>query len=174
MNNKYSKGIIYKITNNLYNETYYGSTIETLNQRMIAHKKNYNLFLKNKPRWCQSFQIIMDDNFKAEKIEDYPCNSLRELQKREDYYIINFDNINHKRAHNTSEEKKAIRAIADQKRHQNNRSEKNEYYKKNLKSNRERGKKIINCPKCNKFIRYYSLSKHRKTKYCLNYIKSSA
>ena len=115
--------IIYKITNNLNNEVYFGSTIQTLKARIYDHKKHYNQFLKNKKKrgWCQSYQIIMDDNYKAEEIEDYPFASLKELRQREDHYILNYDNINDKRAHNTPEEKKTKKAIADKRRYLQNK-----------------------------------------------------
>ncbi len=166
MNNN---GVIYKITNNLYNEVYYGSTIRKLKDRINEHKRHFNLFVKNNIGWCQSYQIIMDDNYKVEKIEDYPCNSIRELEKREDYYILNFDNINDKRAHNTLEEKKAKKAVAAHNRHIKNRDEKNDIYKNQLLRNGLRNSKKIKCTKCNKIIRYDGIYKHSKTKYCLTY-----
>ena len=167
--NKYSRGIIYKITNNLYNETYYGSTIQTLKERINEHKRHFNQFLDDKTQWCQSFQIIMDGNYKVEKIEDYPCNSLRELQQREDYYIVNYENINHRRAHNTLEEKKAKKKKSSKIWNTKNRDEKNDKYKNNLKAVNERGSQIVKCPKCDKSIRYDSIYRHKKTKYCLTY-----
>ena len=167
--NKYSNSIVYKITNNLYNETYYGSTIQTLKDRIKEHKRHFNRFLDDKTNWCQSYQIIMDGNYKVEKVEDFPCNSLRELLQREDYYILNYDNINQNRSHNTPEERKAIRAIVDKIRHDKNGSEKNDKYKKHLKAVNERGNQIVNCPNCDKSIRYDSIYRHKKTKYCLTY-----
>ena len=167
--NKYSRGKIYKITNNFNSDIYYGSTIHTLNKRLGEHERKFTLFIRNKYHWQQSFKILMNNDYTIEKIEDYPCNSLRELQQREDYYIVNYDCINYRRAHNTPEEKKAIRAIADQKRHKKNRDEKNDKYKKKLKANNEIGSQIIKCPNCDKSFRYDSIYKHRKTKYCLTY-----
>lgn len=167
--NKYSIGKIYKITDNTNGNIYYGSTIQTLYERLGEHERHFNSFIRNKYRWQQSFKIIMNNNYTIEKVEDYPCTSKRELTKREDYYIVNYNCINYRRAYNTPEEKKAIKAIADQKRHKKNRDEKNEQYKKLLKKKKEYCSQIIKCPNCDKSFRLDNINKHRKTKYCLTY-----
>ena len=171
--NKYSKGKIYKITDNTNGNIYYGSTIQTLYKRLGEHDRKLTLFIRNKYPWQQSFKIIMNNNYTIEKVEDYPCTSKRELTKREDYYIVNYNCINYRRAYNTPEEKKAKKAIANYNRYKKNRDEKNEQYKKRLKAKNEKSSQIIECNNCGKVFRYDNLSKHRKTKYCLNYIESS-
>ena len=81
----YSKGKIYKIIDESNNDVYYGSTTQTLKRRY----KNHEVFTRyNKSR----------DNCRIELIEDYPCNSREELEKREQYYLDNNDCINKKRA----------------------------------------------------------------------------
>ena len=221
MENKFKDGKIYKLIDNTNGNIYYGSTIQKLNVRLIKHKSDFTQFIRNKScSWYQSFRILINNDFKIELIENYPCNSHRKLQERENYYIINFKNINKHRSYISLEEKKTVRhiynkkyrenlsdekraeinarqvinskkyeenmseekkakkkakkAISDKKRHDKDRSEKNDLYKKQLKAKNELCKKIVNCPKCNKSFRYDNLSKHRKTKYCLNYIESSA
>lgn len=82
----YSQGKIYKICDESNGDVYIGSTIQRLKRRYDTHGifKDYN---KDK---C---------NCKIILIEDYPCNSKRELEIREQYFIDNTDCINKTRAY---------------------------------------------------------------------------
>ena len=88
----YSEGKIYKIHCNLTGEDYYGSTTYTLQVRINCHKSTSKKPLKQQ---CKSKQIIDRGDFQIELVENYPCETKRELQVRERYYIDNFPNINH-------------------------------------------------------------------------------
>ena len=44
MTRKYENGKIYKITDNSYTLAFYGSTTETLSQRMGRHRSNYRKY----------------------------------------------------------------------------------------------------------------------------------
>ena len=93
----YSKGQIYKIVDVGYNKCYIGSTIESLSQRMARHRTKYTSWKKEKYNFTSSF-ILFDeygvDNCKIEWIEDYPCNSKKELDAREGYYQQTVECIN--------------------------------------------------------------------------------
>ena len=84
----YQNGKIYKITSDLGPEVYYGSTRETLHIRKINHKTKIG---------CTS-RIIFEkygfENCKIDLVENYPCNSKKELEAREAYYIRNNDCVN--------------------------------------------------------------------------------
>ena len=54
--NKYANGKIYKITNNINNECYVGSTIKELRIRMFAHIANYKMWLKDKTKYSNRRQ----------------------------------------------------------------------------------------------------------------------
>tara|TARA_R110000787_G_scaffold231609_1_gene338969 strand:- start:227 stop:811 length:585 start_codon:yes stop_codon:yes gene_type:complete len=84
----YQNGKIYKITGG--GLTYYGSTIQTLAKRMAEHqsKKNYHI------RGCTSSQLIDSTDCKIELVEDYPCNSKVELERREGWHQLNNECIN--------------------------------------------------------------------------------
>ena len=78
----YSKGKIYK----LYNEdepdkVYVGSTVMKLSKRFKCHRKI------NKVNRCISKQLFLIGIPKIELIENYPCNTFKELLIRERYYI---------------------------------------------------------------------------------------
>ena len=45
MFNKFNSGKIYKVTNQENNKSYYGSTINSLSQRIAAHKCSYKKYV---------------------------------------------------------------------------------------------------------------------------------
>jgi len=83
--NKYNNGKIYKIIDNTNGNIYIGSTTNKLKYRLNNHIK-YNE--------CISKEIIKNNDYKIELIENYPCNNNNELRKREQYYIDNLKCIN--------------------------------------------------------------------------------
>jgi predicted GIY-YIG superfamily endonuclease len=85
----YQNGKIYKIVDNTNGDIYVGSTICSLQKRLRGHKTD------SKGRTdISSSKIIFNNDYKIELIENYPCNSLKELLQREQYYIDNTDCIN--------------------------------------------------------------------------------
>ena len=89
MKNDYSKAKMYKLVCNDTGMVYYGSTIQTLKRRLIRHKSNCK-----HDRSCSSKQIIKNDNYEMILIENYPCNSKKEAEAREGFYIRNNECIN--------------------------------------------------------------------------------
>ena len=102
----YQQGKIYKIT--CGDETYYGSTVMTLRERMWGHKSSYKRWKngKNNDRYAcfNLFDKYGFDNCPIELVEDYPCQTKKELLIREDWYMDNNDCINENAAHRTKEE----------------------------------------------------------------------
>ena len=76
--NKYENGKIYKIVCNTTGLIYIGSTIQTLKERLSQHKSKYRL-----SRTCSSHLVLQNNNSDIILIENYPCNSRKELQLRE-------------------------------------------------------------------------------------------
>jgi hypothetical protein len=81
MENKYSKGKIYCIKSPQTERIYVGSTILDLNQRLSAHKVHF----KNKN--LSSKEIIQYDDAYIELIEEFPCETRDELERREGHHI---------------------------------------------------------------------------------------
>ena len=83
----YQNGKIYMIVNNFNDKIYIGSTSTELRLRFQGHKKK----AKNNPKkWNENFYKDFGQNmdcFKIILIENYPCCSKTELEKRE-YEII--------------------------------------------------------------------------------------
>ena len=97
MEGKYQNGKIYRITDLSYTKFYYGSTCETLSQRMARHRAKYTTYLKGGITNTRSFDLFDEfgvENCKIELVELYPTNSKEELRQREGYYIQNNDCIN--------------------------------------------------------------------------------
>ena len=106
--NKYKYGKIYKII--CSDEHYYiGSTIRTLRHRFIDHKESAK---KETSKLYTHLRTIGVDNATIELLELYPCESGKELRKRENDYIIEVkDNplcLNENRAHVSKEERTTI------------------------------------------------------------------
>ena len=90
--NGYENGKIYKLECN--GLVYYGSTKQTLEERLREHKKKYNQYLNGKGNYYSSFEILKLQDYKIELVEDYPCNSKKELELRESHFITNFECCN--------------------------------------------------------------------------------
>ena len=80
--NKYQNGKIYKLVCDNSPLVYYGSTIETLSTRLSKHKYNH----KNKTG-CGSSELFDLGKVSIHEIEEYPCNSKKELESYERIYI---------------------------------------------------------------------------------------
>jgi hypothetical protein len=93
MNNKFNNSKIYKITSNLSNLIYIGSTTEKIERRLQLHKAQFKIYKNGKSRKVMSYELIELGDFKIELIENYCCNSQYELHKKERYYIELYKNI---------------------------------------------------------------------------------
>ena len=97
--NRYEHGKIYRITDNAYTKFYYGSTCESLSQRMTRHRGKYTTYLNGKCTKTNSFDLFTEfgiENCKIELVENYACGSKEELLKREGFYIENNTCVNSK------------------------------------------------------------------------------
>jgi len=93
--NKYNNGKIYRIVDNTNGDVYIGSTTKKyLSDRLSEHRCDYKRFLKGKKNNCRSGDIIKNGDFNIILIENYPCNSKKELTARERYFIENNKCIN--------------------------------------------------------------------------------
>ena len=101
--NKYEFGVIYKITNSKNNEVYVGSTTMDIELRFVKHKCD----AKTRP-YVSKFYTFMNeegvDNFDVEIVEEFPCESRKELEKREGEWIRKIGTLNQQIAGRTSQE----------------------------------------------------------------------
>ena len=94
MSQEFSKGKIYKISNDYNEDVYVGSTCDTLIKRFSSHKSNRNCKTKiNRP-----LNVLMNEigteRFRIDLIEDYPCNDKYQLRQREGYWIGEMGSLN--------------------------------------------------------------------------------
>ena len=131
----FSKGKIYLVKSLLSPEVYVGSTVQSLDERMIHHRNDYknNIILgKNK-------DIVKNiDDWSIELYEKYPCKNITELRRREGEIITLIGTLNKNIAGRTKEEyykKHEVKLKADQKIYRDNHVEDRIEYSKqyNLK-----------------------------------------
>jgi group I intron endonuclease len=84
----YQNGKIYKMTNDLNDQVYIGSTCQPLWKRKDQHHQDTKR--KGEVSNRKLIKLILElgyKHFKAVLIETHPCNSKEELLAREDYWI---------------------------------------------------------------------------------------
>ena len=137
----FNNGKIYIIRNSINDLTYIGSTCQSLSQRMVQHRKDMNI------QWCQNFKLYQamreldKNNFYIELLENYPCNTRDELNKKEGEYIREYQSKLNKQVAGRSQEqyRRDIReqlAIRKKEEYQRNK----EQYKKTGSEYREKNK----------------------------------
>jgi hypothetical protein len=88
----YSQGKIYKIVCNKTGLIYIGSTCKTLNERLKEHVYDAKRYLDKKSnKFISSIYVIINNDYKIELIDNYPCNHKKELETKEYYYITNLE-----------------------------------------------------------------------------------
>ena len=83
----YSKGKIYCIRNSVNDDIYIGSTCQTLSQRMALHRYDSIKPNRQNTRVYKQMSEHGRDKYFIELIEDYPCENIYQLQKREGQLI---------------------------------------------------------------------------------------
>lgn len=86
---KFSKGKIYLISNDIDDKVYIGSTIKELDERWQQHLyKLHNISKTNIDGLYGHMHRLGANHFKIELLEAYPCNNKKELYKREGYHQL--------------------------------------------------------------------------------------
>jgi len=85
----YANGKIYKLVNEELGLTYYGSTTQTLEKRLMQHEYVYNNSKKYTSR-----QLFEKGKVEIILVEEISCNNRNELLQRERFYIENNDCVN--------------------------------------------------------------------------------
>lgn len=158
---KIRKVIIYEIVCNITGERYIGSTILSMNHRLIGHIKKQN---------CLSRQIINRGNYEVNELETF--NTRFELAKllKEQFYLDNNTNINNQRAFGLDKQRERNTT----KKYRDGRKEISKktnsiYYQQNkqildIRNGENKRKKIsMKCP-CGGKYKSHSKKYHFKTK----------
>ena len=93
----YSKGQIYKVCDVGMHMCYIGSTVDKLYNRMAKHRNHYKKYKEGKHNYIHLFKLFDEfgvENCKIYWIENYACNSKKELEAREGHHIQINDCVN--------------------------------------------------------------------------------
>ena len=174
-------GYIYYILDLTNADMYIGScSKDRWYKRKLIHKDlEYNT--------CSSKQIIENNNYIFEILEENEFIDKNDLHKKEQFYIDNNKCINKNRAYVSEEQTKEY--YENNKEEIKNKSQKyyqdnkhNEEFLKKLRinnknyreKNKEKIRKIknekINCDICNSLVNKGNISTHKKTKKCMSYL----
>ena len=100
----YSKGKIYKITNDYNDEVYVGSTCDSIDKRFCGHKyASYGTSSKHLPLYTLINEIGIE-RFRIQLIEEYPCEDKYQLIQKEGEYIRELGTLNKRVAGRTGQE----------------------------------------------------------------------
>lgn len=83
----YQNGKIYRLISSQTNEVYIGSTTQALQKRKSEHNQNFKYWQNGKYHYISSFELCKYDDMDIELVEEYPCKSKNELEKRESEII---------------------------------------------------------------------------------------
>lgn len=136
--NRYHRGKIYSIRSYQSPDIYIGSTIQPLYKRLSGHKKNYKRWKNGKYRYTTSFEIVKYSDCYIELVEDYKCENITELNRREGQIIRETENcINKKIAGRTQKEYDDEHKIEKKQYRENNKEKIAEDQKKYYEDNKE-------------------------------------
>ena len=87
MENRYSRGKIYKIVCNKTGRQYVGSTTEpTLARRLAKHRTNFKRWKNGVSSFVASYIILEEEDYQIVLLEICPCSSKDELLMRERFW----------------------------------------------------------------------------------------
>jgi|DEB0MinimDraft_10_1074344.scaffolds.fasta_scaffold00539_16 hypothetical protein len=166
MENKYTYGKIYKIISPHTDKCYVGSTIQPLSSRMTGHRRDF----KN-GKYMTSSEIMKLGDYKIILIENYPCENIEQLLKREQHYIDTLDCVNKHQPTKVFDAENYYKEY-----HIKNREHKckmaREYREKNIDKIKKRLKEKIECECGAIFTRGNGMSRHKKTQKHIDWVNS--
>ena len=139
----YSKGKIYKITNDYNDDVYVGSTCDTLVKRFSLHKIESTNERSKHRKIYNAFNEIGFERFRIELLEDYPCEDIYQLRQREGYYIRQIGTLNKVISGRTDNEYKEDNKELIKERNKHYREDNKELIKERNKNYIENNKEVI-------------------------------
>jgi hypothetical protein len=175
----YQNGQIYALRSYQTDLIYIGSSCQPLHKRLHGHKKNYKLWQDNKYSYVTSFEIIKFADCYIELLEDYPCNSKNELNRKEGGCIRSMACVNKKVEGRTPEEyyeynKEQILEYHKE-YYEDNKEQILEYHKEYYENNKEqiaeKANKKYDC-KCGSVVSHGKKARHNKSQKHQSYLAS--
>ena len=137
----------------------------------------YKRYLEGISRYITSFDIIKNNDYKYELVEENEFETKYDLHERERYYIENFDCVNKVIPNRTDKEyHKEYRKNNQEylkeyrkKYYKENKEKKREYYETNKEKFAEKNKEKVSC-ECGAIVSRDALTRHKKRKIHLDKI----
>ena len=176
----YQNGKVYCIRNTVNDEIYVGSTTQRLSKRFSKHKSDMKVLTG---KLYQEMTNVGVENFYIELLENYPCNSKEELNKREGEYIRQMGTLNYQVSGRTRQEYREENREKERERakiyYANNREKELErtrvyrendvekekerqkkYHDKHKEETKQRRSEMIEC-ECGALVSRGSLTRHK-------------
>ena len=102
----YSKGKIYVIKNDINDDKYIGSTIWDLERRLKRHILDMKCERRKNYKFYQEMAKYGTSHYFIELVENYPCETVQELKRREGHFIKLMGTLNTSVAGRTEKEYK--------------------------------------------------------------------
>ena len=183
MSQNFKNGKIYKITNNINNDIYVGSSCDILRKRFNSHKCR----MKKEPKNIPLYKLMNElgiDAFRIDLIEDYPCDDKQALRQREGYWIRQIATLNKVIPGRAGKEYRDEHKEMIKEREKKYYEENKEKYLNKVKEYRDEHKEIIKEKKklyydekvlcdCGILICRGNLTKHKKSKKHLEFLENS-
>ena len=152
--NKYLNSKIYAVRNTLDEDIYVGSTTMKLCQRMIKHRCAANTRPSNQ-KINKKMNELGINNFYIELIENFPCDNIEQLRKREGEVIRQLGTLNMRVERRTHKEWREENKEHLKKKYEENRNEILKKKKEKYEENRDEIlQKKRECYNSNKEIAY--------------------
>lgn len=145
----YSQGKIYILKSKNTEDVYIGSTTLSLQERFHFHMSNYYRWLRTNNNYITSIEIIKQGEPYIELLQDYSCNSQKELRRKEGEYQLKIKCVNKNVAGRSIKEYNSLPEVKERRQeYEKNRpcrkEQRKEYRKKNRDEINERNKKLMN------------------------------
>jgi len=145
-------GIIYELLCLNTGKRYIGSSKLTKELRLQTHQGHYNAYLKNKHSYVSSFDILENNNYVMNVLENVDDNNL--LLDREQYYYENNECINCRNP-------KLTLSVLRQRQKKDNELYKQRHPEKYKEHSNKRNIKV-QCDICKSFISKRNIARHNK------------
>lgn len=90
----YQQGKIYRIICQVTGKQYIGHTTHPLPLRLKGHVTAFKQWKQGKGPYMSSFEVIKNGDCEISLIEEFPCNTVEELERREAFFITSIDCVN--------------------------------------------------------------------------------
>ena len=172
---KLDQAKIYKLVDNTNDNIYIGSTCQSLQRRLQNHECDYKRFLKGLHNNVRSFDIIKNNDYKIELLENCNIKTEDELKTRERYYIEHNECTNKNVPGRTTKEyyiDNKNKILEHKKDYYNDNKEKiKASARTNNELNKNKLKEKFACS-CGSIIRFSDKARHQKSQKHIKYLES--